>query len=97
LFRLVQTIGCANDPNGVPTCNLGDIPSGGSAQFTIEVLVDAGTAGTILNQAAVTSDTIDPNTSNNSTTGDTIVNPLLGSIGDRVWSDEDGDRIQDGG
>ena len=70
----VSTTGCTNDPNGVAVCNLGNIVAGGSAQFSVEVTVDAGTSGTITNAASVTSDTNDPDTSNNSTMEDTTVN-----------------------
>jgi uncharacterized repeat protein (TIGR01451 family) len=73
----VQTSGCNNDPNGVPTCNLGNIPAGGSAQYTIDVSIDAGTSGTITNEVSVTSDTTDPAPGNNSTTEDTTVNPSV--------------------
>lgn len=78
------TSGCAEDPGGVPTCTLGAIASGNSAQFTITVTVDPGTTGTITNNAVVTSDTEDPDTSNNSTTEDTLVNAPTDSDGDGV-------------
>ena len=70
----VSTTGCAEDPNGVPTCSLGDIPAGGSAQYTITVTVDPTTSGIITNQADVTSDSADPNLANNTVTEDTTVN-----------------------
>jgi len=41
----VSTAGCAEDPNGVPTCSLGDIAAGGSDSYTITVTVDASTVG----------------------------------------------------
>jgi len=71
----VSTIGCAEDPNGVLTCNLGTITSGSFKQYTVEVTVDARTSGTITNQVSVTSDTTDPDTGNNVTTENTTVNP----------------------
>ncbi|MHA2065503.1 MAG: FG-GAP-like repeat-containing protein, partial [Candidatus Thorarchaeota archaeon] len=70
----VYTTGCANDPNGVPSCDLGTIANGGSASYTVTVTVDSGTAGTIINSASVSSSTADPDTGNNSTSEDTIVN-----------------------
>jgi uncharacterized repeat protein (TIGR01451 family) len=70
----VETTGCFEDPTGVPTCSLGNIGPGGSAQFSITVTVDAGTAGTITNATSVSSDTADPNSSNNSTSEDTTIN-----------------------
>jgi uncharacterized repeat protein (TIGR01451 family) len=69
----VETSGCAEDPIGVPTCSLGNIAPGGSAQFTVTVTVDVGTSGTITNSASVASDTADPNSGNNSSTEDTTV------------------------
>jgi uncharacterized repeat protein (TIGR01451 family) len=70
----VSTSGCNNDPSGVPTCTLGTIAAGGSAQYTIEVTVNAGTSGTITNTASVVSDATDPDTGNNPTTENTTVN-----------------------
>ncbi len=71
---LVPTSGCAEDPSGAPACSLGDIPNGGSAQYTINVTVDSATSGTITNQASASSDTSDPNGGNDSTSEDTTVN-----------------------
>ena len=71
----VSTNGCTNDPNGVPTCNLGNILSGGSASFGVEVTVDVGTSGTITNQASVTSDTQDPVPGNDDVSEATVVLP----------------------
>jgi uncharacterized repeat protein (TIGR01451 family) len=76
----VSTTGCDNDPNGVPTCNLGTIVSGGSAIYTIEVTVDASTTGTITNTVSVTSDTHDSDTADNTTTEDTLVIPATGTL-----------------
>ncbi len=73
----VSSSGCAEDPSGVPTCSLGNIAAGGSAQFTIEVAVDPMRVGTITNQASVSSDTDDPDTSNNSVSEDTEVVPPI--------------------
>jgi uncharacterized repeat protein (TIGR01451 family) len=71
---------------GVVTCNLGNIPAGGSVTITIVVTVTA--PGTISNTATVTSDTLDPNTANNSDAEPTEVQsgpiggdpPIWGSI-----------------
>ncbi len=51
---LVSTSGCAEDPAGVPTCNLGDLAAGGNTQFTIAVGVDSDASGVLTNSAAVT-------------------------------------------
>ena len=58
--------GCAALP-----CSLGTITSGGSATVTITVTVNIGTFGTLTNTASVTSDTNDPDNSNNAVTEDT--------------------------
>ncbi len=63
---LVSTDGCAEDPNGVPTCTLGDIASGASASYTIAVTVNTGVpVGAITNTATVTSATGDSDPANN--------------------------------
>ncbi|MGH1491981.1 MAG: Ig-like domain-containing protein [Acidimicrobiales bacterium] len=74
----VSTSGCNEDPAGVPTCSLGDITSGGSASFTVNVTVDSGTTGTIVNSASVTATETDPNPADNSTTQNTTVNEPAG-------------------
>lgn len=48
--------GCSEDPNGVPTCSLGDIAGGGMAQYTITVDIDTDTMGVIDNMATVSAD-----------------------------------------
>jgi hypothetical protein len=69
---LAATNGCAQDPTGL-VCSLGTIPVNGSAQYTIAVIVDAGTAGTITNSATVVAGTADPNPNNNTASEDTLV------------------------
>ena len=71
---LVSTSGCGEDPTGVPTCSLGDLPASGTAQFTVEVAVDAGTSGTITADVTVASDTADSNSADNSASESTTVN-----------------------
>jgi uncharacterized repeat protein (TIGR01451 family) len=72
--------GCAEDPNGVPTCSLGDIAAAGNAAFTFTVLVDTGTSGIITSDVAVSSDIGDADSSNNSASEDTTVNTPAGTI-----------------
>ena len=48
-LTLVGTQGCAEDPNGVPLCTLGDLGPGQSRSYTIQVR--AGAAGTATNSA----------------------------------------------
>lgn len=71
----VSTTGCAEDPTGVPTCSLGTILAGGFTSYTITVTVNLATFGTLTNTASVTSDTPDPNPSNNTVTEDTTSKP----------------------
>ena len=70
----VSTSGCTNDPNGVPTCNLGTITEGGASIYTINVNVNAGTSGSILNTVSVAGTLADPNSANNSSSQSTTVN-----------------------
>ena len=73
---LVSTSGCVEDPNGAPTCSLGNITAGNQASFTIEVTVDQDAEGTITDTASAASDTADPNPGDNSTAEDTTVNGI---------------------
>ena len=60
------------EAEGVVTCELGDLVSGGSV--VIEIVVTApDVAGTLSNTAAVTSDTLDPDETNNTDSFDTLV------------------------
>lgn len=51
---LVGTTGCNEDPNGVPTCTLGSIGPGSSVAYEIEVMIDDGFVGKLVNQVSVT-------------------------------------------
>lgn len=73
----VSTTGCADDPNGVPTCNLGMIAAGENKQYTVTVTVNTGTSGVITNNVSVTSDATDPTPGNNNISEDTTVNAPL--------------------
>ncbi len=66
---------CTN-VSGKVTCALGTLPAGAGATVTINVTVDALTAGTVTNTATVDSTTFDPDHSNNSDTIHTPVQPL---------------------
>jgi uncharacterized repeat protein (TIGR01451 family) len=69
----VSTSGCAEDPAGVPTCSLGTINAASSANFTINVTVDAGTTGSLATVVAATSDAVDPVAGNNSASETTTI------------------------
>nr|WP_235438939.1 autotransporter domain-containing protein [Candidatus Rhodobacter lobularis] len=68
---LVSTTGCAEDPSGAATCSLGNIASGGNAQYTLTVTVDAATSGTVSASGTVSSSTSDPVAGNNTATAST--------------------------
>ncbi|NND98744.1 MAG: DUF11 domain-containing protein, partial [Pirellulaceae bacterium] len=70
---VISTTGCGEDPDGTPTCSLGDIVAGGSAQFTVQVLLSASSTGNASTTASVISDTLDPGLNNNSTTEQTSI------------------------
>jgi uncharacterized repeat protein (TIGR01451 family) len=58
-------------------CNLGNIISGGSRTITVHVIVNPNVPpGLLINQAAVESDTFDPDTSNNVARAETAVGNL---------------------
>ena len=73
------TSGCAEDPTGVPTCTLGVIAANETREYLILGAVDTSfQPGTvILNQASVTSSTVDPDESNNNTLSETVVDQAL--------------------
>ncbi|NNE12270.1 MAG: tandem-95 repeat protein, partial [Ilumatobacter sp.] len=79
----VNTVGCAQDPAGVPTCSLGDIAAGASKSFTVIGKVQR-TIPPLQNLVEVGSDTGDPDLSNNSALEITDVNqvpPIIVSNG----------------
>ncbi len=67
--------GIPGDPALPLTCNLGTLPSGGSASITIVAKVKSNTpdATILVNNAVVTSDVADPNNGNNNATALTNV------------------------
>ena len=69
----VSTTGCAEDPLGAPTCNLGTIEAGGFRTYTLTVDVDPTARGIITNNASVTTAATDPAPANNSTSESTTV------------------------
>ena len=60
----IATAGCAEDPDGVPNCALGDIEAGSSASFSITVDTAARSEGTLRYSGAVASDVTDPTSGN---------------------------------
>jgi len=74
----VETSGCTEDPDGIPTCNLGTITDGNSKSFDITVDIPADfvyNGGTVVgNEADVSADQFDFNLDNND---DAIVNDVI--------------------
>ncbi len=56
-LSLVSTSGCAEDPSGAPTCNLGTLAAGAMVQYTLNVLVDPSANFGVSNSATVSSST----------------------------------------
>jgi uncharacterized repeat protein (TIGR01451 family) len=67
------TQGSCIEAEGLLTCSLSEVASGGSAE--VELVVTATVTGSITNSASVSSDTADPNPADNSAGQDTIVEP----------------------
>lgn len=72
------------------TCDLGNLTNGAQASITIVVTVNVGTAGPLLNTAQVSSDTPDPDPSNNTANEPTAI-PSSGTGGGGDDDDDDDD------
>jgi uncharacterized repeat protein (TIGR01451 family)/CSLREA domain-containing protein len=74
-FSFVSTAGgCTEDPNGVPTCTLGTILSGGSAQYTITASADSPPGG--MNTASVTTTSPDLEPANDTAAASVTIAPI---------------------
>ena len=78
------------------TCDLGSIAAEAQASIVIVATVSPEARDTLVNTAEVSSDTFDPDPTNNSARELTDLLPL-GELGDLVWWDVDGDGQQNGG
>lgn len=67
----IASQGSCGETGGIVTCDVGSMPSGGTA--TVDIVVRPTIAGTIINTASVTASTPDPNMDNNSDSEDTSV------------------------
>lgn len=82
------TTGCAEDPAGVPACDLGTLAVGASATFTLEVPVNGGATGTVDVGLVASSDLVDPNPADNTLAAITEIEAVpprvtaVGSVGD---------------
>ncbi len=68
-----STSGCAEDPSGVPTCTLGDIPAGEARAFDVTVFVQSSAPALLTNSVSLASTSNDPVTGNDSTNEATAV------------------------
>jgi len=59
----VSTTGCAEDPNGNPTCSVGTVPAGQTAMFSLVATADSANTGTV--DMSVASSVSDPNSGDN--------------------------------
>lgn len=65
--------GLCDEGGALIICQLADVPSGGSVVIFIEITINGGASGGLLNTATVSTATPDPNLVNNSTTVSTAV------------------------
>jgi uncharacterized repeat protein (TIGR01451 family) len=89
-LTLISTAGCAEDANGVPTCSLGQIAAGGSAEYTIVAMVDQALAHNTLltNAASVVTSSFDPDEANNITVPPTVTTVITEAYWDvtKYWN-----------
>ena len=75
----VTYVGASQQPNSndgrTMTFNIGDLPRGGTASVTIDVLVDEGFVGTLINTANVRGNETEITLANNDDVEPTVVNP----------------------
>jgi uncharacterized repeat protein (TIGR01451 family) len=83
--------------NGVVTVNGGDLAPGANFQFTINATVDSGATGTLTNNVSVSTTTSETDTTNNSATVQTVIDPNQSSISGVVFLDLNNNGIQDNG
>jgi len=67
-LTLVRTNGCAQDPNGVPSCALGSVAVGAQATFTLTATARGDLGATVTNTASVSATETDPAPQNNTAT-----------------------------
>jgi uncharacterized repeat protein (TIGR01451 family) len=65
-FSAVSPADVCSAASGIVTCNLGSLTSGSNTSVTIDVLVNAGTLGSIANQVSVHSAEVESTSANNS-------------------------------
>ncbi|WP_299620499.1 autotransporter domain-containing protein [uncultured Tateyamaria sp.] len=76
-LTFVSTSGCAEDPNGVPTCSVGTVTPTATNRFDLTVSVDGDAGANLTTTALVSSDATDLNTANNTGTSSVAITPLV--------------------
>lgn len=74
-LTFVASSGCANDPDGAPTCELGDVAVGVPVEVTIEGTADPAGDGVLVTQLQVVASTADPNAANDTAEEATSILP----------------------
>ncbi|UCF66149.1 MAG: M6 family metalloprotease domain-containing protein, partial [Acidobacteriota bacterium] len=100
-LTFVSTSGCAEDPNGVPTCTLGSIPAGSFAEYTLtaNLASDVAHDAVLVNTADATTTTPESDALNNAASEQTsVANAALaatkGSLDVNGGNLEPGDEIE---
>ena len=91
-LTFVSTSGCAQDPAGVPTCTLPDIPVGQSRSYDITATVNAVTSesASFSNTASVTAAETDTNPANDASSPVVVVATPALACGETVSQSEGG-------
>lgn len=87
------TVGCLEDPIGLPTCTLPDIPAGESASFTITAGTERCAPTDVISTFEVFGDAEDPDTGNNATSTTTSLTRRSGDIDANGCIDRGDQRI----
>jgi uncharacterized repeat protein (TIGR01451 family) len=82
---------------GVITVDGGDLAPNDDFTFTINATVDASASGTLTNNVSVSTDTAESDTTNNSGSAQTLVDPFRSTISGTVYLDVNDNGVQDEG
>ena len=86
-----------SEAGGVVTANVPTMAAGANGTMTITVNIEAGAASSITNTVGVSSDTGDSNSTNDSATASTTVDPKVSTISGTVFIDINDNGIQEAG
>ena len=74
------TVGCLEDPLGVPGCSLPDVPAGGMASFTITVDTQSCPPGVLISTVDVLGAEDDPDAADNAASATTMLSRRNGDV-----------------